>query len=304
MGNFLLEQIYFLIPLLLVIYLMLFVTNKTKNRYKKENATHIYQQNLSMIKEYIYETTKTDEFLSGVDKTEIAIAVNTELTSQGYSTGIPIPTANNLPKGRDHQIIQEQLLTKSIIKNSLNRCRKNFSDLSEEIKRQDIINLSAASAFAELALKEEVGETKTSEPKSEWLAVIMKHSDKKDSLGLIICLFEKMRETEYERFYLEDGKTRRFYQGIFASLLEQDVSYNDCVSKFYDYIELVANYRSISNATADDFLPRDLWPSERIDPRKLMDELNRLRPRTSHASDKAMHSVRNRIKLRNKNNCQ
>jgi len=304
MGNFLLEQIYFLIPLLLVIYLMLFVTNKTKNRYKKENATHIYQQNLSMIKEYIYETTKTDEFLSGVDKTEIAIAVNTELTSQGYSTGIPIPTANNLPKGRDHRIIQEQLLTKSIIKNSLNRCRKNFSDLSEEIKRQDIINLSAASAFAELALKEEVGETKTSEPKSEWLAVIMKHSDKKDSLGLIICLFEKMRETEYERFYLEDGKTRRFYQGIFASLLEQDVSYNDCVSKFDEYIELVANYRSISNATADDFLPRDLWPSERIDPRKLMDELNRLRPRTSHASDEAMHSVRTHNKLPNKNICQ
>ena len=304
MGNFLLEQIYFLIPLLLVIYLMLFVTNKTKNRYKKENATHIYQQNLSMIKEYIYETTKTDEFLSGVDKTEIAIAVNTELTSQGYSTGIPIPTANNLPKGRDHRIIQEQLLTKSIIKNSLNRCRKNFSDLSEEIKRQDIINLSAASAFAELALKEEVGETKTSEPKSEWLKVIMKHSDKKDSLGLIICLFEKMRETEYERFYLEDGKTRRFYQGIFASLLEQDVSYNDCVSKFDEYIELVANYRSISNATADDFLPRDLWPSERIDPRKLMDELNRLRPRTSHASDEAMHSVRTHNKLPNKNICQ
>ena len=304
MGNFLLEQIYFLIPLLLVIYLMLFVTNKTKNRYKKENATHIYQQNLSIIKEYIYETTKTDEFLSGVDKTEIAIAVNTELTSQGYSTGIPIPTANNLPKGRDHRIIQEQLLTKSIIKNSLNRCRKNFSDLSEEIKRQDIINLSAASAFAELALKEEVGETKTSEPKSEWLAVIMKHSDKKDSLGLIICLFEKMRETEYERFYLEDGKTRRFYQGIFASLLEQDVSYNDCVSKFDEYIELVANYRSISNATADDFLPRDLWPSERIDPRKLMDELNRLRPRTSHASDEAMHSVRIHNKLPNKNICQ
>ena len=304
MGNFLLEQIYFLVPILLVIYLMLFVTNKTKNRYKKENATHIYQQNLSMIKEYIYETTKTDEFLSGVDKTEIAIAVNTELTSQGYSTGIPIPTANNLPKGRDHRIIQEQLLTKSIIKNSLNRCRKNFSDLSEEIKRQDIINLSAASAFAELALKEEVGETKTSEPKSEWLAVIMKHSDKKDSLGLIICLFEKMRETEYERFYLEDGKTRRFYQGIFASLLEQDVSYNDCVSKFDEYIELVANYRSISNATADDFLPRDLWPSERIDPRKLMDELNRLRPRTSHASDEAMHSVRTHNKLPNKNICQ
>ena len=304
MGNFLLEQIYFLIPLLLVIYLMLFVTNKTKNRYKKENATHIYQQNLSIIKEYIYEKTKTDEFLSGVDKTEIAIAVNTELTSQGYSTGIPIPTANNLPKGRDHRIIQEQLLTKSIIKNSLNRCRKNFSDLSEEIKRQDIINLSAASAFAELALKEKVGETKTSEPKSEWLAVIMKHSDKKDSLGLIICLFEKMRETEYERFYLEDGKTRRFYQGIFASLLEQDVSYNDCVSKFDEYIELVANYRSISNATADDFLPRDLWPSERIDPRKLMDELNRLRPRTSHASDEAMHSVRTHNKLPNKNICQ
>ena len=285
MGNFLLEQIYFLIPLLLVIYLMLFVTNKTKNRYKKENATHIYQQNLSIIKEYIYETTKTDEFLSGVDKTEIAIAVNTELTSQGYSTGIPIPTANNLPKGRDHRIIQEQLLTKSIIKNSLNRCRKNFTDLSEEIKRQDIINLSAASAFAELALKEEVGETKTSEPKSEWLKVIMKHSDKKDSLGLIICLFEKMKETEYERFYLEDAKIRRLYRGIFVSLLKQGVSYNDCILKFDEYIELVTNYRSILNATADDFLPRKLWPRERIDPRKLMDELNRLRPRTPPASN-------------------
>ena len=130
-----------------------------------------------------------------------------------------------------------------------------------------------------------MGETKTSEPKTEWLTVIMKHSDKKDSLGLIICLFEKMGETEYERFYLEDYKTRRFYQGIFESLLKQDVSYNDCVRKFDEYIELVANYRSISNATADDFLPRDLWPRERIDPRKLMDELNRLRPRTSHASD-------------------
>ena len=132
----------------------------------------------------------------------------------------------------------------------------------------------------------------------------MKHSDKKDSLGLIICLFEKMRETEYERFYLEDGKTRRFYRGIFASLLKQDVSYNDCVRKFDEYLELVANYRSISNATADDFLPRDLWPSERIDPRKLMDELNRLRPRTSHACDEAMHSVRTQNKLRDKNICQ
>ena len=40
MGNFLLEQIYFLVPILLVIYLMLFATSKTKNRYKKENATH------------------------------------------------------------------------------------------------------------------------------------------------------------------------------------------------------------------------------------------------------------------------
>ena len=292
MEEFLLEQIYFLVPILLIIYLMLIATNRIKNQYKKENATHIYQQNLSIIKEYISETAKKDEFLSGVDKTEIAIAVNTELTSQGYSTGIPIPTANNLPKGRDHQIIQEQLLTKSIIKNSLNRCRKNFSDLSEEIKRQDIINLSAASAFAELALKEEVGETKTSKPKSEWLKVIMKHSDKKDSLGLIICLFEKMKGTEYERFYLEDDKIRRFNQRIFVSLLKQNVSYNDCVCKFDEYIKLVAKYRSISNATADDFLPRDLWPRERIDPRKLMDELNRLRPRTCYASDKAMHSVR------------
>jgi len=292
MENFLLEQIYFLVPILLIIYLMLFATNKVKNRYKKENATHIHQQNMSIIEEYIYETAKTDEFLSGVDKTEIILAVNTDLASQGYSTGISIPPANNLSKGLDHQTRQEQLLKKSIIKKSLNRCRKNFSYLSEEIKRQDIINLSAASAFAELALKEEVGETKTSEPKSEWLKVIMKHSDKKDSLGLIICLFEKMKETEYERFYLEDGKTRRFYQGIFVSLLKQDVSYNDCVRKFDEYIELVANYRSISNATADDFLPRDLWPRERIDPRKLMDELNRLRPRISHVSDEAMHSVR------------
>ena len=292
MEDFLLEQIYFLVPILLIIYLMLFATNKVKNRYKKENATHIYQQNLSIIKEYIYETAKKDEFLSGVDKTEITIAVDTELTSQGYSTGSPIPTANNLPKGRDHQIIQEQLLTKSIIKNSLNRCRKNFSDLSEEIKRQDIINLSAASAFAELALREKVGETKTREPKGDWLKVIMKHSDKKDSLGLIICLFEKMKGTEYERFYLEDDKIRRFYKSIFVSLLKPNVSYNDCVCKFDEYIELVAKYRSVSNATADDFLPRDLWPIERIDPRKLMDELNRLRPRICYASDKAMHSVK------------
>ena len=132
----------------------------------------------------------------------------------------------------------------------------------------------------------------------------MKHIDKKDSLGLIICLFEKMRETEYERFYLEDSKTRRFYQGIFASLLEQDVSYNDCVRKLNEYVELVAKYLTISNATADDFLPRDLWPSERIDPRKLMDELHRLRPRTSHASDEAMHSVTTQNKLPNKNICQ
>ena len=301
MGNFLLEQIYFLVPILIVIYLILLAINKVENRNKKENAKHIYQQNEFLIKEYIDETAETDEFLLSVDKTAITLAVNTELASQGYSTRIPIPPANNAPKGSDHQIKQEQLVTKSVIKKSINRCRKNFTDLSEEIKRQDIINLSAASAFAELALRDEVGETKTSEPKSEWLKVIMKHSDKKDSLGLIICLFEKMRETEYERFYLEDGKTRRFYQGIFASLLEQDVSYNDCVSKFYDYIELVANYRSISNATADDFLPRDLWPSERIDPRKLMDELNRLRPRTSHASDEAMHSVRTQNKLPKKN---
>ena len=277
---------------------MLFATKKIKNQYKKENATHIYQQNLSIIREYIYEIAKKDEFLSGVDKTEIAIAVNTELTSQGYSTGIPIPTANNLPKGRDHQIIQEQLLAKSIIKKSLNRCRKNFTRLSEEIRRQDIINLSTASAFAELALREKVGETKTREPRGDWLKVIMKHSDKKDSLGLIICLFEKMGETEYERFYLENDKTRRFYQGIFASLLKQDVSYNDCVRKFDEYIELVANYRSISNATADDFLPRDLWPRERIDPRRLMDELNRLIPRTSHAPDESMRSTRMQKKLR------
>jgi len=101
-----------------------------------------------------------------------------------------------------------------------------------------------------------------------------------------------MKDTEYERFYLEDDKIRRCYQSIFVSLLKQDVSYNDCVRKFDEYIELVAKYRSISNATADDFLPRDLWPGERIDPRKLMDELNRLTPRTFYASDKAMHSVR------------
>ena len=271
---------------------MLFTTNEIKNRHKKDNVIHIDQQNLSLIKKYIYETAETEKILSGVDKTEIILAVSTELTSRGYSTGIPISSAHNLPKGRDHQIIQKQLLTKSIIKKSINRCRKNFTDLSEEIKRQDIINLSAASAFAELAVRDEVGETKTSEPKSEWLKVIMKHSDKKDSLGLIICLFEKMKETKYERFYLEDDKIRKFYLGIFVSLLKQDVSYNDCVRKFYKYIELVVNYRSISNATSDDFLPRNLWPRERIDPRRLMDELNRLIPRTSHAPDESMRSTR------------
>ena len=285
MGNFLLEQIYFLVPILIVIYLMLLAINKVENRNKKENAKHIYQQNEFLIKEYIDETAETDEFLLSVDKTAITLAVNTELASQGYSTRIPIPPANNAPRGSDHQIKQEQLVTKSVIKKSINRCRKNFTDLSEEIKRQDIINLSAASAFAELALRDEVGETKTSEPKSEWLKVIMKHSDKKDSLGLIICLFEKMKETEYERFYLEDAKIRRLYRGIFVSLLKQGVSYNDCILKFDEYIELVTNYRSILNATADDFLPRKLWPRERIDPRKLMDELNRLRPRTPPASN-------------------
>ena len=285
MGNFLLEQIYFLVPILIVIYLILLAINKVENRNKKENAKHIYQQNEFLIKEYIDETAETDEFLLSVDKTAITLAVNTELASQGYSTRIPIPPANNAPRGSDHQIKQEQLVTKSVIKKSINRCRKNFTDLSEEIKRQDIINLSAASAFAELALRDEVGETKTSEPKSEWLKVIMKHSDKKDSLGLIICLFEKMKETEYERFYLEDAKIRRLYRGIFVSLLKQGVSYNDCILKFDEYIELVTNYRSILNATADDFLPRKLWPRERIDPRKLMDELNRLRPRTPPASN-------------------
>ena len=285
MGNFLLEQIYFLVPILIVIYLILLAINKVENRNKKENAKHIYQQNEFLIKEYIDETAETDEFLLGVDKTAITLAVNTELASQGYSTRIPIPPANNAPKGSDHQIKQEQLVTKSVIKKSMNRCRKNFTDLSEEIKRQDIINLSAASAFAELALRDEVGETKTSEPIGEWLKVIMKHSDKKDSLGLIICLFEKMKETEYERFYLEDAKIRRLYRGIFVSLLKQGVSYNDCILKFDEYIELVTNYRSILNATADDFLPRKLWPRERIDPRKLMDELNRLRPRTPPASN-------------------
>ena len=285
MGNFLLEQIHFLVPILIVIYLILLAINKVENRNKKENAKHIYQQNEFLIKEYIDETAETDEFLLSVDKTAITLAVNTELASQGYSTRIPIPPENNAPKGSDHQIKQEQLVTKSVIKKSINRCRKNFTDLSEEIKRQDIINLSAASAFAELALRDEVGETKTSEPKSEWLKVIMKHSDKKDSLGLIICLFEKMKETEYERFYLEDAKIRRLYRGIFVSLLKQGVSYNDCILKFDEYIELVTNYRSILNATADDFLPRKLWPRERIDPRKLMDELNRLRPRTPPASN-------------------
>ena len=259
MGNFLLEQIYFLVPILIVIYLMLLAINKVENRNKKENAKHIYQQNEFLIKEYINETAETDEFLLSVDKTAITLAVNTELASQGYSTRIPIPPANNAPKGSDHQIKQEQLVTKSVIKKSINRCRKNFTDLSEEIKRQDIINLSAASAFAELALRDEVGETKTSEPKSEWLKVIMKHSDKKDSLGLIICLFEKMKETEYERFYLEDAKIRRLYRGIFVSLLKRGVSYNDCILKFDEYIGLVTNYRSILNATADDFLQRKLW---------------------------------------------
>ena len=285
MRNFLLEQIYFLVPILIVIYLMLLASNKVENRNKKENAKHIYQQNEFLIKEYIDETAETDEFLLSVDKTAITLAVNTELASQGYSTRIPIPPANNAPRGSDHQIKQEQLVTKSVIKKSINGCRKNFTDLSEEIKRQDIINLSAASAFAELALRDEVGETKTSEPIGEWLKVIMKHSDKKDSLGLIICLFEKMKETEYERFYLKDAKIRRLYRGIFVSLLKQGVSYNDCILKFDEYIELVTNYRSILNATADDFLPRKLWPRERIDPRKLMDELNRLRPRTPPASN-------------------
>jgi len=301
MENFLLEQIHFLAPILLVIYIVLYATNKIKNRYKTENATHIYQQNVSRIKKYIYETAKTDEFLSGADKTEITLAVNIELRSQGHGTGIPIPPSYNSPKGRDHQIIQEQLLAKSIIEKSLNRCCKNFSELSEEIKRQDIINLSAASAFAELAIREGLGETRTGSPKGDWLKVIMKHSDKKDSLGLIICLFEKVKDTEYERFYLEDDKIRRFYQSIFVSLLKQDVSYNDCVRKFDEYIEIVAKYRSISNATADDFLPRELWPSKRTDPRKLMDELTRLTPRRSHASQKAIHFVRTNDNLQNKN---
>ena len=301
MENFLLEQIHFLAPILLVIYIFLYATNNIKNRYKTENAIHIYQQNVSRIKKHIYETAKTDEFLSGVDKTEITLAVNIELRSQGHGTGIPIPPSNNSPKGCDYQIIREQLLAKSIIEKSLNRCFKNFSELSEEIKRQDIINLSAASAFAELAIREGLGETKTGSPKGEWLKVIMKHSDKKDSLGLIICLFEKVKDTEYERFYLEDGKIRRFYQSIFESLLKHDVSYNDCVSKFDEYIEVVAKYRSISNATADDFLPRDLWPSKRTDPHKLMDELTRLTARRSHASQKAIHSVRTNNNLQNKN---
>ena len=119
----------------------------------------------------------------------------------------------------------------------------------------------------------------------------MKHSDKKDSLGLIVCLFKKMKGTQYERFYLENDKIRRFYQSIFISLLKQNITYNDCVRKFDEYIEIVARYRSISNATADDFLPRHLWPGERIDPRELMDELNRLRPRTLQASQEIKHSV-------------
>ena len=301
MENFLLEQIYFLAPILLVIYIVSYATNKIKNRYKTEKAIHIYQQNVSRIKKHIYETAKADEFLSGVDRTEITLAVNIELRSQGHGIGIPIPPSYNSPKGRDNQIIQEQLLAKSIIEKSLKRCCKNFSELSEEIKRQDIINLSAASAFAELAIREGLGETKTGSPKGEWLKVIMKHSDKKDSLGLIICLFEKVKDTEYERFYLEDDKIRRFYQSIFVSLLKQDVSYNDCVRKFEEYIEVVAKYRSISNATADDFLSRDLWPSKRTDPRKLMDELTRLTPRRSHAFQKAIHSVRTNNNLQNKN---
>ncbi len=291
MGNFLLTQIYFLVPILFVIYLMLFATNKIKNRYKKENTKYIYPQNLILIKEYIHETAQTDEYLSGVDETEITIAVDTELTSQGYSAGMLIPPENDLSKSCDHQMIQEQPLRKSIIKKSLNRCLKNFIDLSEEIKRQDIINLSAASAFAELASSEEVEGAQTSEPRSEWLKVIMKHSDKKDSLGLIVCLFKKMKGTQYERFYLENDKIRRFYQSIFISLLKQNITYNDCVRKFDEYLEIVARYRSISNATADDFLPRHLWPGERIDPRELMDELNRLRPRTLQASQEIKHSV-------------
>ena len=301
MENFLLEQIYFLAPIFLVIYIVLYATNKIINQYKRENAIHIYQQNVSRIKKHIYETAKTDEFLSGVDETEITLAVNIELRSQGHGTGIPIPPSNNSPKVRDNHIIQEQLLAKSIIEKSLNNCCKNFYELSEEIKRQDIINLSAASAFAELAIREGLGETKTSSPKGEWLKVVMKHSDKKDSLGLIICLFERVKYTEYERFYLEDDKIRGFYQSIFVSLLKQDVTYNDCVRKFDEYIEFVAKYRSISNATADDFLPRDLWPSKRMDPRKLMDELIRLTPSRSHASQKGIHSIRTTNNLQNKN---
>ena len=120
MGNFLLTQIYFLVPILFVIYLMLFATNKIKNRYKKENTKYIYPQNLILIKEYIHETAQTDEYLSGVDETEITIAVDTELTSQGYSAGMLIPPENDLSKSCDHQMIQEQPLRKSIIKKSLN----------------------------------------------------------------------------------------------------------------------------------------------------------------------------------------
>jgi hypothetical protein len=291
MGNFLLEQIYFLVPILIVIYLVLFATKKITDRYREADDTHIQEQNSKLIKEYIYDTTEVDKFLSGVDRAEITISLATQLTSQGYSIGIRIPPITNLLNDRYPKTIVGQLLTKSIIQTSLKSCFKHYNDLSEEIKRQNVINLSAASAFAELALTAEVKDAKSREAKGGWLNVIMKHSDKKHSLGLIICLFRKMKGTDYERFYLDNDKLREFYQSVFISHLKQGISYDDCICNFNEYLELVANYRSISNATADDFLPRHLWRKDRLDPRKLMDELNRLRGKTYDTPDKVIDTI-------------
>ena len=291
MGNFLSEQIHFLVPILIAIYLVLFATKKITDRYREADDTHIQEQNSKLIKEYIYDTTEVDKFLSGVDRAEITISLATQLTSQGYSIGIRIPPITNLLNDRYRKTIVGQLLTKSIIQTSLKSCFKHYNDLSEEIKRQNVINLSAASAFAELALTAEVKDAKSREAKGEWLNVIMKHSDKKHSLGLIICLFRKMKGTDYERFYLDNDKLREFYQSVFISHLKQGISYDDCVCNFNEYLELVANYRSISNATADDFLPRHLWRKDRLDPRKLMDELNRLRGKTYDTPDKVLDTI-------------
>ena len=291
MGTFLLEQIYFLVSILIVIYLVLLATKKIKDRFREVGNTRIQEQNSNLIKEYIYETTKTDKFLSGVDKAEITTSLAIQLTSQGYSIGIRTPTITNLLNDRYPQTIVGQLLTKSIIQTCSKSCFKHYNDLSEEIKRQNVINLSAASAFAELALTAEVKDAKSREPKGGWLNVIMKHSDKKDSLGLIICLFRKMKGSDYERFYLDNDKLREFYQSVFISHLKQGISYDDCVRNFNEYLELVANYRSISNATADDFLPRHLWHKDRLDPRKLTDELNRLRGKSYYTPGKVIDTI-------------